>query len=92
MMTKIFDPKISPAPWESLMDEFLGPICSDHHSTNGIPDCDNDKAVLAIPEMLEVVKAAQKYFNTEDAFNELNLLRELKKKLDELNEKHGTES
>ena len=42
--------------------------------------------------MLEVVKAAQKYFNTEDAFNELNLLRELKKKLDELNEKHGTES
>lgn len=102
---KTFDPKITPGPWgfdESecffIFDKHKEPVHFCYESDGVSPE--DLKAILAIPEMLEVVRAIRNFLvkgltvkSLKEAgiiINpELLLLEEALKTLDE---KHGTEA
>ena len=92
---KRFEPKITPGPWElcgpifTAIKSNLGYITTVHTSDFGkVRAKINAKAIVALPELLEVLKCARKVSNVRWSVMEIGEMMDAIDKLDEL---HGTE-
>lgn len=94
---KTFEPKITAGPWDIVIQDECE-IWLDEYDPHKEATSEDIKAMNAVPEMLEVVRAVDKLFK-EEIFTDLGekislrkeLIFDLGRKLVELKEKHGTE-
>lgn len=98
-MTKKFNPKITPGPWDIFEDREFSGVYSGNGETifkiqnnedfHNFPYGNDLSAILAIPEMLAVVRAAREISSF--SLNWKEDVDVLQRAIQKLDEKHGTE-